>query len=98
MEPDERWDGVRGGLESGDSFGTLGKSFSSITASARTRSSHLPRTASRLPPMRWEGVHRRVALVGADVLLPVMRELTVETEPDLERDPVFVEPRSRRRA
>jgi hypothetical protein len=48
--------------------------------------------------MRWEGVHRRVVLDVVDVLLPVARELTVETEPDLERDPVFVEPRSRRRA
>lgn len=89
---------MRGDLEFGDSFGTLGKSFSSITASARTRSSHLPRTASRLPPMRWEGVHRRAVLVVVDALLPVVRELTVETEPDLERDPEFIEPPSRRRA
>jgi hypothetical protein len=48
--------------------------------------------------MRWEGVHRRAVFVVVDVLLPVVRELTVETEPDLERDPEFVEPRSRRRA
>ncbi len=98
MEPDERDNGC-GDLEPGDSFGTLGKSFSSVTASAaRTRSSHLPRIASRLPPTRWAGVHRRVVLDVVEVLLPVVRELTVEIEPDLERDPVFVEPRSRRRA
>jgi hypothetical protein len=48
--------------------------------------------------MRWEAVHRRVVVDGVEVLLPVVRELIVETEPDLESDPVCVDPRSRRRA
>jgi hypothetical protein len=77
----------------------LGKSFSFEDASARTRSSHFPRTASILPPMRCEGVHRRVVVDGVEVvLLPVVRELMVETELDLESDPVWVDPLSRRRA
>jgi hypothetical protein len=91
---------VREGLVSGawDSSGVLGKSFSSETASAsaRMRSSHLPRTPSILLPMRWVG---RLGMIdGVEVLLPVVRELIVETEPDLESDPAWVDPRSRRRA
>jgi hypothetical protein len=38
--------------------------------------------------MRWDGVHRRVVLDDVEVVLPVARELMVETEPDLESDPV----------
>lgn len=77
----------------------LGKSFSFEAASARTRSSHFPRTVSILPPMRCEGVHRRVVVDDVEVvLLPVVRGLMVETELDLESDPVWVDPRSRRRA
>jgi hypothetical protein len=96
----KRLDKVREGLESRawGSSGGLGKSFSSETASARTRSSHFPRTASILLPMRWVGVHRRDMVDGVEVLLPVVRELMVETEPDLESDPVWAVPRSRRRA
>jgi hypothetical protein len=37
-----------------------------------------------------------VVLGAVGVLLPVVRELTVKTEPDLERDPIFVEPHLRR--
>lgn len=49
--------------------------------------------------MRCEGVHRRVVVDGVEVvLLPVVRELMVETELDLESDPVWVDPLSRRRA
>jgi hypothetical protein len=78
--------------------GACGKSFPSEAASARTRSSHFPRTASILEPMRCEGVQRRVVVDDEEVLLPVVTELMVETEPDLESDPVWVDPRSRRRA
>ena len=46
-----------------------------------------------LPPMRWEGVQRRVVVDDEEVLLPVVRELIVETEPDLESDPVLLVPR-----
>jgi hypothetical protein len=76
----------------------MGISCSSETVSARRRSSHFPRIASILPPMRWEGVHRRVVLDEVDEVLPVERELRVETEPDLESDPACEDPRSRRRA
>lgn len=90
LDKGNRWDKASEGLESGvgDSPEILGVSFSSGTASARTRSSHFPRIASILPPMRWDGVHRRVVLDDVEVVLPVARELMVETEPDLESDPV----------
>ena len=101
LDTGKRCDKGREDLESGAwvSPRMPGKSFSFETASARTRSSHFPRTASILPPMRCEGVHRRVVVDGVDVvLLPVVRELTVETELDLESVPAWADPRSRRRA
>ena len=71
----KRCDKGREDLESGACVSPMipGRSFSFEAASARTRSSHFPRTASMLPPMRCEGVHRRVVVDGVEViLLPVV--------------------------
>jgi len=62
--------------------------------SALARSSHFPRTASRLLPTRWDGAHLRVvAGVEEDPvvllnMLPVDRELLRESDPPLPRDDV----------
>ena len=45
---------------------------------------------TRLPSVWWEGVHHWMVLGAVGMLLPVVRKLTVKTEPDLERDPIFI--------
>lgn len=63
----------------------MGKALSSNSASARTRSSHFPRTVSKLPPTRCVGVQRLVPVrVGEGDVAPVSTGLAEPTDPDRE--------------